>query len=241
MTKVSKKTALVITHVAFEGLGSLGYELREAGFELNYIDACTYDLSRIEIDNFDLLVVLGGPIGVYERDVYPFLSSEIDLIRNRLIRHQPTLGICLGAQLMAAALGARVYAGNNGKEIGWKRLQPGADADKYPAIKYLLTNDLKVLHWHGDTFDLPFGAQHLASSDQYINQAFALGSYALALQFHPEVTAPDLERWYVGHACELSNTKIDVNQLRAESAEYAVRLQESARLFWKQWLSSFVP
>lgn len=232
------KSALVITHVSFEDLGSLERELIEAEFEVDYIDACTHDLKNIENSQVDLLIILGGPIGVYEQSTYPFLSSEIKLIRNRLSSRQPTLGICLGAQLMAAALGARVYPGNNGKEIGWKPLQARPDAEKFPAMKFLLENDIYLLHWHGDTFDLPFGVLHLASTEQYPNQAFALGNYALALQFHPEVTGPGLEHWYVGHACELANSKIDIIKLRKDSAEYGFKLQEPAKQFWRYWLSN---
>jgi GMP synthase (glutamine-hydrolysing) len=93
-----------------------------------------------------------------------------------------------------------------------------------------------MFHWHGDTFDLPDGAQHLARTELYENQAFAVGDYALALQFHPEVTESGLERWYVGHACELSQKHIPVKQLRADAHKYAPALLSASTQFWKLWL-----
>ena len=158
------------------------------------------------------------------------------MIRRRLQARLPTLGICLGAQLTAAALGAAVYAGNNGKEIGWAPLLAGADAGASPAVLELLAPGVQVLHWHGDTFDLPAGAAHLAATARYANQAFAVGRHALGLQFHPEVQAAALERWYVGHACELSAARIDIPQLRAAAERHAPALQDAARRCWRRWL-----
>jgi GMP synthase (glutamine-hydrolysing) len=137
---------------------------------------------------------------------------------------------------MAAALGARVYPGSRGPEIGWSPLEPAGPQPTPDWFAPLLAKDLSVLHWHGDTFDLPEGAQHLACTELYENQAFAVEDYALALQFHPEVTASGLERWYVGHACELSQKRISVQQLRADAHKYAPALLSAATQFWKLWL-----
>ena len=231
------KTALAITHVSFEDLGSLFGVLRKAGFQIEYVDATGPALGAVDPLSADLMVVLGGPIGVYEQAAYPFLGAEIALLHQRLTRRLPTVGICLGAQLMAAALGANVFPGTQGKEIGWFPVflpESGAlDNPLYPFLK----PDINVLHWHGDTFDIPPGARRLASSVRYENQAFALGNYALALQFHPEAEAVSLERWYVGHACELSLAHIDVGAMRAQSAVEAPRLQLQATPMWEQWLS----
>lgn len=229
-------SAVAVTHVPFEDLGSLGGVLAQRSFAVQMLDACTADRHTFDALNPDLLVVLGGPIGAYESDVYPFLAGEMALIRRRLEAQRPTLGICLGAQLMAAALGAAVYPGRNGKEIGWSAISGGSDAASCPAIAALFAPGLQVLHWHGDTFDLPAGAAHLAASAQYPNQAFAVGRHALALQFHPEVSAAALERWYVGHASELGAARISIPQLRADSAQHAPGLQEAARLLWRRWL-----
>jgi GMP synthase (glutamine-hydrolysing) len=230
------RKALALNHLAFENLGSLGIELTRSGYTIDTIDVCTADLRAIDPMAPDLLVILGGPIGVYEHETYPFLHAEMDLIRSRLTKKLPTIGICLGAQLMAAALGASVYPGAQGKEIGWAPIQAGPGAALHPFFSELLIPDLHVLHWHGDTFDLPANAHLLASTTAYPNQAFAIEQHALGLQFHPEVTAQNLERWYVGHACELAHAEINVAQLRADSSVFAPRLESAAHLFWQRWI-----
>jgi GMP synthase (glutamine-hydrolysing) len=166
---------------------------------------------------------------------------EIARLRDRLARRLPTLGICLGAQLMAAALGATVYPGRRGKEIGWSALRPGDGVRACPAISNLLAPGVQVLHWHGDTFDLPNGAAHLAASEIYPNQAWSLGERILALQFHPEVTVANLERWYVGHACELAAAKIDVVQLRADGRRLGPALYSAGQSFFRSWLDAAIP
>jgi len=229
--------AVAITHVPFEDLGSLENELTRAGYDIKLIDACTGDLESISQAIPDLLVVLGGPIGVYEREAYPFLNTEVELIHTRLAAKRPTIGICLGAQLIAAAAGASVHPGRAGKEIGWGPIQAGPDAALHPEFEPLLNPEVKVLHWHGDTFDLPPGSHHLAATTAYANQAFAIGHHTLGLQFHVEVTAQGLERWYVGHACELVAAEIQVPRLRRESEAFAAALDSAAQRFWGGWLS----
>jgi len=228
--------ALILTHVPFEDAGSLGDELAARGLHAQVVDACTADLAALDALSPALLVVMGGPIGVYEAGSYPFLQVELSLLAARLERGLPTLGICLGAQLMAAALGAPVYPGRRGKEIGWSALEPGRDAASCPAMAELLSPPVPVLHWHGDTFDLPRGAQHLAATTQYESQAWAFGARILGLQFHPEVKTDSLERWYVGHACELAAARIDVPQLRESGQQLAPALQGPARRFFSRWL-----
>src|ERR1035441_3331158 len=185
--------ALVLSHVAFEDLGTLEAPLRARGFEIESVVGAEAKFPLPQANNCDLLVVLGGPIGVYDQQDYPFLKDEIACIRERLAARKPILGICLGAQLMAAALGARVYPGKQGAEIGWFSLQ-AALATTPEWFAPLLADGLSVFHWHGDTFDLPAGALHLAKTERYAHQAFSIGDFALGLQFHPEVTAADLER-----------------------------------------------
>jgi GMP synthase (glutamine-hydrolysing) len=228
--------AIAITHVEFEDLGSLAGSLKRADYAVEVVHACTTGLRSMD-QEADLLIVLGGPIGVYEQDAYPFLKTEIDCIRLRLEQKRPTIGICLGAQMIAAAAGASVHPGTQGKEIGWAPIQPGRDAALCPQFAPLLAGDLRVLHWHGDTFDLPPGSHHLAATSAYPNQAFAIGRHALGLQFHLEVTAAGLESWYVGHACELGGAGIDVPKLRRESEIFAPALEDAAQRFWAEWLS----
>jgi GMP synthase (glutamine-hydrolysing) len=232
--------ALVLSHVAFEDLGTLEAPLRARGFEIETVDAATAGFPLRDAESCDLLVVLGGPIGVYDQQDYPFLTDEIACIGQRLAARKPILGICLGAQLMAAALGARVYPGSRGAEIGWSPLKAAPNLPAPAWFAPLLAPGLPVFHWHGDTFDLPPGALHLAGTELYANQAFAIEDFALALQFHPEVTAAGLERWYVGHACELHHAGINIIQLRSAARENAARLEEAAARFWKLWLDSIL-
>ena len=212
------KTIYAIQHLAFEDLGALEDVFYELGFRVRYFEAGVDDLTKA-LDYTGLTIILGGPIGVYEADDYPFLQQEIELLKLRLEKNLPTLGICLGAQLIAHALGAKVYAGHV-KEIGWSTLD----------IRYASQNLLAplantaVLHWHGDTFDLPEQATLLASSKVYSNQAFQIGSNILALQFHIEVASDSLEKWLIGHSCELRKAGIDIPTLRRDNLSYAPAL-----------------
>ena len=233
--------ALVVRHVAFEDLGTLAPELKAVGAEIAWIEAPTCDWQQVDPLAADLWVVLGGPIGVYETESYPFLTEEIRCLGQRLEADLPTLGICLGAQLMAAALGARVYPGRNGKEIGWSRLHAAGEVDAGHPLAPLLAAQLPVLHWHGDTFDLPAKACLWASSALYPNQVFAHGHRALGLQCHLEVAADNLENWLVGHACELTHAKVSPSELRRANQQHALALEAVARPFWRQWLRSALP
>jgi len=235
MTEAPSYRAVVLSHIGFEDLGSLESILLERGFSIETIDVTVAKFPLLQVESCDLLVVMGGPIGVYDQLDYPFLKDEISCISARLAAQKPILGICLGAQLMAAALGARVYPGENGAEIGWSPLLGiGEDSPRWFAP--LLEPGIALFHWHGDTFDLPPGAQHLAMTTNYVNQAFAIGKYALGLQFHPEVTAEGLERWYVGHACELHKVGISARELRSAASEHAIALKDAAVQFWRLWL-----
>jgi GMP synthase (glutamine-hydrolysing) len=235
------RRAVVLSHVAFEDLGTLEAPLRAHGFEVESVLAASARFPLRQADSCDLLVVLGGPIGVYETQDYPFLTDEIACIRKRLAAHKPILGICLGAQLMAAAQGARVYPGDLGAEIGWFPLQATPNAATPEWFAPLLEKRLRVFHWHGDTFDLPDGVVPLAVSERYAHQAFTVGDNALALQFHPEVTAADLESWYVGHASELHQKRISVPELRAAARRNGARLEAAAGRFWELWLEAIFP
>jgi GMP synthase (glutamine-hydrolysing) len=232
------RQALVLSHIVFEDLGLFEAPLRARGFEIESVLAAEASYPLKKAESCDLLVIMGGPMGVYEQQEHPFLTGEIALIRQRLAAHKPILGICLGAQLMAAALGARVYPGTNGKEIGWSTLQAPPNLDPPKWFAPLRADGLKVLHWHGDTFDLPPGVLHLASSNLYANQAFAVEDFALALQFHPEVTAAGLESWYSGHAAELTRAGISIPDLRSTAHEHAPALEEATQRFLNQWLDT---
>lgn len=234
------KSVAAIQHVAFENLGSFEAVLHDKEYAVHYLPAWSPGLAaQVQTLAPDLLVVLGGPIGVYEDDLYPFLREEMALLTQRLAAGQATLGICLGAQLMAAALGGKVYS-SGVKEIGWAPLElSGAGLDS--PLRYLSGELADVLHWHGDMFTLPQGAVHLASTPVCQNQAFAYGPRALGLQFHPEAQAEKIEHWLVGHACEIAGAGIDVAALRRDAQRHGAALQEQARHFFSAWLAQAVP
>jgi GMP synthase (glutamine-hydrolysing) len=225
------KTLLAIRHVPFEDLGSFALLLAQSGYAIRYVDAPTADFMQLEKLPQDLLVVLGGPIGVNDGADYPFIAPELKFIEARLKRDLPTLGICLGAQFMAKALGARVYKGT-GAEIGWKPLS-FSDSGQTSPLRHL---DGPVFHWHGEVFDLPAGAVNLAATDLAPCQAFACGNTALALQFHPEVTARGLEQWYVAHTGELRGQAIHPEDLRRASQRLAPALESRAAAFLVDWI-----
>jgi GMP synthase-like glutamine amidotransferase len=181
--KESYMRAHFLQHVEFEGLGSIESWLKAAGCEITntrfFESAALPDLKKI-----DLLVVMGGPMSVNDESVFPWLASEKQFILEAINSGTPVLGICLGAQLIASALGARIYR-NHVKEIGWFPIYGMLSNDKtffsFPPL-------MKVFHWHGETFDLPSGACRLAKSDGCENQAFQFGKSVIGLQFHLETT-----------------------------------------------------
>jgi GMP synthase (glutamine-hydrolysing) len=187
------KPILALQHVPHETLGTVEAALTGAGFQCRYVDLSRKVPQRLELHQAAGLVVLGGPMNVDQTDQYPFLEPEVAWIREAVEAELPVLGICLGSQLVAKALGAKV-APNAVKEIGWYpvELTPEASDD-------LLFGGcgpkMSVFQWHGDTFELPPGAVRLARGEVCEHQAFRYGSRAYALQFHLEVTAPMIEDW----------------------------------------------
>lgn len=226
------RTAIALQHVGFEDLGLIAPLLAASGWAINSRDATVDDLADPALQDAELLVVLGGPIGIYETEAYPFLKGELKAIEKRLASGRPTLGICLGAQAMAQVLGARVYFGGT-KEIGFGRIALTPDGEKSVLAP---VKDGIVLHWHGDTFDLPVGATRLASNETYANQAFSWGADALALQFHLEADPMMLERWLVGHAVELAKAGIDIPALRHAAAAQAPVYAAQAVAVFSRWL-----
>nr|HPG89790.1 gamma-glutamyl-gamma-aminobutyrate hydrolase family protein [Hyphomicrobium sp.] len=144
------KSAVALRHIPIEGLGVFEDVLRQQGYDVRYVDVWKDDITASLATEPDLLVVLGGPMGVYEADRYPFLNDEIRVIQGRLASGKPMLGICLGAQLIAHAAGGRVYPGAK-KEIGYFPMSLTADGEA-SCLSGLAAADFNVLHWHGDTF-----------------------------------------------------------------------------------------
>lgn len=225
------KTALIVQHLAIETIGTLGPLLERFGYELRFCLAGRDDIRETEAIAPDLAVFMGGPIGVRDADDYPFLHAEMAWLRTRLGADLPTLGICLGAQLMAAALGAKVFPGPS-PELGWGPIVVAEGAQHHP-IAELTNGHNAVLHWHNDTFDLPAGARLLASSPLYQNQAFAVGKRGLALQFHVEVDAVGLEQWLVGFTGDIRSLGADkIRELRAANHRECRNLSIRAEAFF---------
>ncbi|MBI1620835.1 glutamine amidotransferase [Aquamicrobium zhengzhouense] len=230
---MTRRLALALRHVGFEDLGSFEIPLKEAGYAIEYIDIAERDPATLDPLDADLFFILGGPISVYDHADYPFIAAEIELLRVRLGADLPTLGICLGAQMMAAALGARVYPAPE-REIGWSAL----DLSETGGRNFLdALRDVPVLHWHGDTFDLPAGTNRLASTTICQNQAFSRGPNVLALQFHPEVDGERFERWLVGHASELATIGINPSVLRSDASRHSSKLRKAGTDLLAGWLS----
>ncbi|MCO5130899.1 MAG: glutamine amidotransferase [Xanthobacteraceae bacterium] len=226
-------TCLALRHLAFEDAGLLGDLLAARGVDVSYVDAGVDSLDAGAWGAVDLAVVLGGPIGVYEVDEYPFLDGEVAMLRARLAARRPTLGICLGAQLMAAALGACVAPGP-AKEIGYAPLT-FTEAGRRSVLAPL--DGVDVLHWHGDNLDLPDGAERLAFTRTCPVQAFTVGAHALGLQFHIETEPVQFERWLIGHAVELAKAGLAPSALRAQAARSGAATAAAGRRVLGDWLA----
>ncbi len=224
------QNAVAIYHVAFEDAGTLGPVLDERGVKLTYLQAGRDDLSPAK--DADLVLVLGGPIGIYEIDRYPFLKDELNVVEAVVKQGTPVVGICLGAQALAAVLAARVYPGAQA-ELGWDEL---ILTDEGKASPLQVLDGLRVLNWHGDTFDLPTGATRLASTPLTPNQAFTYGPKVLGLQFHVELEGRDMERWLIGHTLELAKHNVDLAEMRNATARYAPPTNEASRKLFNTWL-----
>jgi GMP synthase (glutamine-hydrolysing) len=232
-----KKLALAVRHVHFEDCGTLGDVLVERGFTVRYLEAGRHALNNLDVATADLVISLGGPIAVYDGDRYPWIRDELNLIERSLARQKPILGICLGAQIVAHALGARVYPAPI-KELGWKPLLL-TEEGKTSAIASLAPEVTSLLHWHGDTFELPQRATLLASTLEAPHQIFEWGNRVLAFQCHPEIRASDIEAWLIGHACEIAGTPgTNVEQLRRDTARFAPALARQSRRAFNDWLTS---
>jgi len=228
------RTALILQHDPSIHLGNIGPVLLEHGYELRIVDAATGDVATIDPAEADLVVVLGGEMGAYQTDEFPFLDHEKSLLRARLEAERPTLGVCLGAQLMAGALGERVYKGDT-MQIGYSPVE-ATEAGASSPIRHF--DGVPVVEWHGDTFELPAEATLLASSSAYSNEAFAIGDFALAVQFHPEVTDEMHETWVADGYNELDEYAIDPDALRREREAHSARMQEASRAAFSEWLES---
>jgi GMP synthase-like glutamine amidotransferase len=195
------KNILIIKHISLEGPGTLGEYLDKNGISTYSVDLSGGDILPDFPQDYVGVVILGGPMNVYEEDKFPFLKDEQRFIQTVLSAEIPLLGICLGAQLIAKAAGARVYKAKS-KEIGWYRLKLTPEGATDPLFKGF-TDEFFVFQWHGDTFDVPESGKLLATSDGCPNQAFRYGKCAYGLQFHLEVTSSMIREWISAYDSEI--------------------------------------
>jgi len=184
------KNIAVFMHVPFEGLGCIEQWITKNNHTVSYTKFYE-DYKLPDIHTIDWLIVMGGPMGVYDEAVYPWLAEEKSYIKQAIEAGKTVLGICLGSQLIAEVLGAKVYP-NKQKEIGWFDVSLSETA-KTDSLFAGFEDKFPVFHWHGDTFDLPEGSTHLTSSNVCRNQAFLYNEKVLGLQFHFEVTEETLQ------------------------------------------------
>jgi len=187
-------------HVPFEGPGAIGTWATRSGHRLSSTRFCDGD-PLPALEDVDWLVVMGGPMSIHDERAYPWLRREKHFIESAIQARRTVLGVCLGAQLIADVLGAKVYA-NRFKEIGWFPIQRTPEAAT-TRVGSALPEAIEVFHWHGDTFDLPSGAVHLARSEACANQAFVYQDRVVALQFHLEATGAGAEQLVAHCAAEI--------------------------------------
>ncbi|MES1262558.1 MAG: gamma-glutamyl-gamma-aminobutyrate hydrolase family protein [Acidobacteriota bacterium] len=228
------REVLVLQHAPCESPGAIQDVLENAGHGLRFIRTFAGEPVPQEPDEqIAGLVVMGGPMGVYEQDIYPFLQDELRLIEACLAAGLPVLGTCLGSQLLAAALGAPVKKGRK-KEIGWHpvRLTEAASADSLFASA---PRDFTPLHWHGDVFDLPAGAVSIASSELTACQGFRHGGNVYGLLFHMEVNAAILNGMVETFAQELQEEKVSGAGILADATTHLPALRQIAGSVYRRW------
>ena len=232
---------LVFQHVAFEILGTLNPLLKKSGFRIRYVNFERDPDAVPNVDGYHGLVVLGGPMNVDQVEVHPHLAAEVSAIRQAIERDIPVLGICLGAQLIARALGAPVTV-NPEKEIGWYDVAVSDAGREDPLFAHFADTE-KIFQWHGDTFAIPAGATHLASTPSCRHQAFRHGDKVYGFQFHMEVDEPLIERWLTVpvHQEEIraSDGRIEPDRIRAETDTHIRSLKRLARRTFEGFIRLF--
>jgi len=217
----------VFQHIACEDLGTFAEVLAARGFTADYVRLFAGDLVPVDWSNAAALIFLGGPMSVNDEARYPYLAAEKTVIRSALARRTPTLGVCLGAQLIASAAGSRVFPGVR-PEVGWAAVSLTMEGRQDPLLAPLA--DLgAVFHWHGETFDLPQGAVRLAFSALTMNQAFRLGQTTYGLQFHLEVDAAMIEAWIRAYPADLgADAEVTARRITTDAATRAAPLRAAA-------------
>lgn len=227
------KTGLIIRHTPYEGLAGFREPIEAAGYALDRVDVTDPGFSSLDFEAPDLLLMMGGPMGAYEQEAHPWIAHELERLAERIQRGLPTLGVCLGAQMIAAAMGAEVRPGPV-KEIGFAPValnHAGADSP----LRHVA--EVPMLHWHGDTFDLPDGVELLASTPAYAHQAFRRGPELLALQFHAEMGEdPRFEAWIENGSAFIAEAGTSAERLRDAHGSHGLAAVAAGRAMIAEWL-----
>lgn len=238
---MARPKILVFQHVPYEPLGTLDPLLKEAGFRIRYVNFGRDPDQRPSPEKYEALIVLGGPMNAHQIDTYPNLATEVELIREAVDAGMSVLGICLGAQLLAKALGGQV-ARNDEREIGWCEVELTEAGRRDPVISGFASKQM-VFQWHEDGISLPAGAENLATSPASQVQAFHYGEQAYGLQFHLEVNASLVERWLTVPANQpmlaAEAGRVDSEEIRQQTDERIGALQELSRHTFSRWIERF--
>ena len=238
---MARPKILVFQHVPYEPLGTLDPLLKEAGFRIRYVNFGREPDARPSLDGYEALIILGGPMNSDEIDAYPNLLTEVELIRAAVDRGKSVLGICLGAQLLAKALGGAV-ARNPVREIGWYDVRLTDEGRRDPVLS-AFTPEQQVFQWHEDGIALPPGAVHLAESPASPVQAFRHGEHAYGFQFHLEVDRSLIERWLTVPANQATLQdeagRIDPDEIRRQTGTSIGDLQSLSRDTFSRWIQRF--
>lgn len=230
----------VFQHVPHEILGTLNPLLKASGFRLKYVNFSRNPSAQPNLQNSDGLVVLGGPMNVCQIDDYPHFKTELKCIEYALKKGIPILGICLGSQLLAHALGAKIHK-NPDLEIGWHEVSLTQEGQNDSFLSPIKTK-APIFHWHGYTFDVPKSAQHLAFSDKCKNQAFRYNHNVYGLQFHMEVTKNLIEKWLVvpSNQNDLQNLKdVTPNHILQDTKIHIQNLETLAHSCFQNFIQLF--
>jgi GMP synthase (glutamine-hydrolysing) len=230
---------LVLQHHPGETLGMISEALQSAALAWQYVRSYAGQPVPSNLKGAEGLIVMGGPQDVYQQDKYPYLRDEIALVRSAISERKPVLGVCLGSQLIAAALDARVAPGPS-REMGWYPVQlaPAARDDR---LFHDMPETFTACHWHGDIFDLPAGATPLASSAMTACQAFRHSDNVYAILFHVEITEAMLRDWVRGSAAELARDQIDGDAILADAERHVSAIEPIAGTIFGRWAAMVRP
>lgn len=229
-----KGKVIVLQHAESENLGTMEEALAACGVAFEYVRTFEGQAIPADVDGATGLIVMGGPMGVYETDRYPFLRQEMKLMEAFLKAERPILGVCLGSQLLATTLGAPVRKGRK-KEIGWFEIQLNR-ASVQDTLWNGQHSPFVAYHWHGDIFDLPKGAVALASSDLTPVQSYRFGDRAYGILFHLEVTENHIRKMLDEFAEEIREENLSAGEILQESKSFLPPLQQVGAAVFQHWI-----